>query len=142
MVTVFDVDPRKLIERASDRLKGEFEAIQPPAWVPFVKSGSGRQRAPMQKNFWYLRCASLLRKLYVDGTKGVSRLRTSYGSRKKKGVGRRHFSQASGSIIRKGLQQLEKAGLVKKMKTGGRVLTSKGRAFMDSVAKDVKGGQA
>ncbi|MCK4714683.1 MAG: 30S ribosomal protein S19e [Candidatus Aenigmarchaeota archaeon] len=140
MVTVYDVDPRKFINRAANRLKAEFKAIQPPEWAAFVKSGVGRQRAPAQKDFWYLRCASMLRKLYVGGTVGVSRLRTAYGSRKKKGVRRRHFSKAGGAILRKGLQQLEKAGLVRKAKTGGRLLTSKGRAFMDSVAKEVKNG--
>ncbi|VVC03945.1 30S ribosomal protein S19e [Candidatus Burarchaeum australiense] len=139
MVTVYDVEARKVVERAAEKLK-DFEAIKAPAWMTFVKSGAGRQRAPAQKNFWQLRCASMLRKLYVDGNKGVSRLRTAYGSKKRTGVSRRHFSKAGGSIIRKGLQQLEKAGLVTKVKKEGRVLTAKGRAFMDSVAKDVKGG--
>jgi len=141
MVTPYDVDPRRLIERAAARLKEEYESVKPPAWSAFTKSGSGRQRAPRQKNFWYLRCASLLRKLYVDGSKGVNRLRTAYGSRKKHGVRRKHASKAGGSILRKGLQQLEKAGLVRKGKEGGRMLTSKGRAFLDSVAKEVEGGR-
>jgi len=140
MVTVYDVDPRKLVERAADKLK-EFDAVKAPAWAKFVKSGSSRQRAPAQKNFWHLRCASILRKLYVGGNKGVSRFRTAYGSVKRgRKVASPHFAKAGGSILRKGLQQLEKAGLVRKAKTGGRGLTSKGRAFMDSVAKEVKGG--
>jgi len=137
MVTVYDVEARKFVERAADRLK-EFEAIKAPPWMAFVKSGAGRERAPQQANFWYLRCGSLLRKLYVGGTKGVSRFRTAYGSKKSCGVRRKHFTKSGGSIIRKGLQQLEKAGLVTKVKKQGRVLTAKGRAFMDSVAKDVK----
>ena len=96
MVTVYDVDARKFVERAAERLK-EFEAIKPPEWMQFVKSGVGRQRAPAQANFWYLRCGSLLRKLYVQGNKGVSRLRTAYGSKKRKGVSRRHFAKAGSS---------------------------------------------
>jgi len=140
MVTVYDVDPRKLIERAAERLK-EFEAVKAPAWAAFAKSGAGRQRAPAQKNFWHLRCASMLHKLYVGGSKGVSRLRTAYGCRKRgRKVASPRFAKGGGSILRKGLQQLEKAGLVRKAKEGGRVLTSKGRAFLDSVAKEVKGG--
>jgi ribosomal protein S19E (S16A) len=36
------------------------------------------------------------------------------------------------------MQQLEKIGLMIKEKTGGRRLTSKGKALLDNSAKDVK----
>jgi len=136
MTTVFDVDARKLVEKAAGKLKAIPE-IKAPAWMAFVKSGASRQRAPEQKDFWYLRCASMLRKIYIDGSKGVSRLRTAYGSKKNATVRRSHFMKSGGSIIRKGLQQLEKAGLLTKPKTGGRVLTAKGRALLDASAKEV-----
>jgi small subunit ribosomal protein S19e len=135
MITPFDVDANRLLVKTATKLK-DISAIKAPDWMQFVKSGSSRDRAPEQKDFWYLRCAAMLRKIYVQGPKGVSRLRTDYGSKKNNGVRRSHFAKAGGSIIRKGLQQLEKAGLLTKLKTGGRTLTAKGRALMDSAAKE------
>ncbi|MFW9935841.1 MAG: 40S ribosomal protein S19, partial [Candidatus Thorarchaeota archaeon] len=44
------------------------------------------------------------------------------------------FSRGSGSIIRTALQQLEKAGLVEHDKSSGRMLSNKGRSFLDKLA--------
>jgi len=126
-----------LIARAAEKMK-EMAELRPPSWLAFAKSGPSRQRIPQQKDFWYLRCASILRKIYIGGSKGVSRLRTAYGSKKRRGVRRKLFAKAGGSIIRKALQQLEKAGFLTKAKKGGRTLTAKGRAFLDAVARESK----
>jgi len=135
MVSVKEVDAGKFIERAKEELK-KFEELKPLPWSMFVKSGRHKERPPEQEDFWYIRAASILRKLY-DGSVGVSRLRTYYGGRKRRGRKPPHFYKASGNIIRKILQQLEKAGLVEKAKKG-RKLTSKGRKFLDKIASEVK----
>jgi small subunit ribosomal protein S19e len=64
---------------------------------------------------------------------GISRLRTYYGGKKRRGYKPAHFRRASGNILRKILQQLEKSGLVEKAKRG-RKITSKGQKFLDKVA--------
>ncbi|VVB99815.1 30S ribosomal protein S19e [uncultured archaeon] len=84
MVTVYDVAPNKLIAKAAEKLKGMN--IAPPAWITTVKSGSHRDRVPQQKDFWYIRLASLLRNAYVNGKVGVSSLRAHYGGKKVRGV--------------------------------------------------------
>src|SRR5206468_11945767 len=108
-----------------------------PKWRGVVKSGTNRSRPPQQEDFWFVRSASILRRLYVEGIIGVERLSTFYGGRKKYGDAPPHFKKASRSIIRKILQQLEKAGLVERTK-GGRKLSGKGRSFLDKAAKEMK----
>ncbi|MBI5158838.1 30S ribosomal protein S19e [Candidatus Micrarchaeota archaeon] len=134
MVTVFDVPANKLVEKTAEKLK-EVPEIKPPAYMAFVKTGACNIRAPDDKGFWFVRCASLLRKAYTQPSLGVGRMRTVYGGRKKRGRAMEKHAKAGGSIIRKALQQLEKAGFIKKDKVG-RSITSKGKAFMDKAAKE------
>jgi small subunit ribosomal protein S19e len=135
LVTVFDVPPSKIIKKTSEKLK-EMPEIKAPEWMRFVKSGSDRERAPEQDDFWYTRCAALLRKVYVKSPVGVGDLKKEYGTRKHRGVKPEHRSETGGSIIRKALQQLEKAGLIEKKKEG-RVMTNKGKSFLNRIAYEV-----
>ncbi len=135
MVTVFDVKANQLISATAQKLKTE-KVVTPPKWLAYVKTGSHVERAPDDPDFWYVRCASLLRRLYVKGPIGVSRLREKYGGRKRRGSAPAHFRKAGGSIIRKSLQQLETAGLVSKSGKG-RGISSKGMKMLDGIAKSV-----
>jgi small subunit ribosomal protein S19e len=135
MVTAREVSAEKLIPKLKEELK-KIKEIQPTEWSKFVKSGAHREKPPQQEDFWYIRAASLLRRIYLNGPVGTERLRSYYGGRKKKGYRPAHFRKASGNIIRKILQQLEKAGLIEKEKKGRRI-TSKGQKFLDRVAYEV-----
>ena len=134
MVSAIDVPADKLINVAQEELKTE---IIMPEWAKFVKTGAGRQRTPDQQNWWQIRAASILRKVYVDGPVGVNRLRTWYGGRKDRGVKPCKTYKAGGKIIRTILTQLEKIGYVKTSKKG-RELTPKGQSYLDQMAKKVK----
>jgi small subunit ribosomal protein S19e len=134
MVTVYDVKPGDLIEEVAKELK-EKELVKAPEWSPFVKTGSHKDRPPTQEDWYYLRCAAILRKLYKKGPLGVGTLRILYGGRKNKGHKTEHFRKAGGKIIRSALQQLENAELVRTAeKRKGRKLTSKGISFLDNIA--------
>lgn len=135
MTTVYDVPADALIRRIADKIK-EME-IKPPEYVKFVKTGVHKERAPEQQDWWYIRAAAVLRKIYTDGPVGVERLRVVFGGRKRRGVKRPKFRKGSGAIIRNILQQLEKIGFVKTEKHG-RVVTPKGRAFLDKSAAELK----
>jgi small subunit ribosomal protein S19e len=135
-MSVYDVEPQQLIEKVAQELK-KFEELKPPEWIYFVKSGSHAERPPQQEDFWYIRCASLLRYLYINGPIGVSRLRHKYGGRKSRGVAPHRHRKASGNIIRKALQRLEKIGFVKTTKKG-RELTPKGKSFLDKISAQIK----
>ncbi|MFP3909691.1 MAG: 30S ribosomal protein S19e [Halobacteriota archaeon] len=136
MATVYDVPTDNLIRNVAEKLK-EIEELQPPEYAYFVKTGVNKERAPEQRDWWYLRAASVLRKVYTDGPVGIERLKTFYGGKQRRGVKRSRFNRGSGSIIRDILQQLEKAGYVQTQKKG-RTVTPQGRAFMDKSAKELK----
>lgn len=134
MKTAREIEPEKLVEKLKDELK-KVEEIKPPEWMRFAKSGSHRERPPEQKDFWHIRAAAVLRRIYLDGPVGVERLRSYYGGRKGSGYAPAHFRKASGNIIRKILQQLEKSGLIEKA-ARGRKITAKGQKLLDHVANE------
>lgn len=136
MATVFDVPAEMLIERVAEKLK-EMDEFKPPSWANYVKTGVHKERSPERTDWWFVRVAAIFRKVYVNGPVGIERLRTAYGGRKNRGVKPEKFRKGSGSIIRKALQQLEKAGFVEKTKDG-RVVTPKGRSFLDKIAGEIK----
>ena len=132
MVNVYDVPANDLINAAKEELK-KNEKISVPEWALFVKSGASRERPPQQPDFWHIRAAALLRKIYVKGPIGVSRLTVEYGGKRNRGAKPEHHYRGSGKVIRVLLQQLESAGLIKKSKRG-RSITPAGQKFLDSVA--------
>ncbi len=134
MVTVYDVPPDKLINEAANALKEK--EITPPEWAMWVTTGVHKERGPEQEDWWYIRLASVLRKIYVYGPIGTSRLAAHYGGKEDRGSKRYKARKGSRSVIRKALQQLEALGYVKKDKNG-RVITPEGQKFMDGVAKKV-----
>lgn len=138
MVTTYDVPAKNLIDEIAEVLKKEYPQIVPPDWIPFVRSGVHKEHPPQVEDFWYIRCSSILRKLYIKETIGISRLRTLYGGRKRRGPKPPKFRKGSGSIIRKALHQLEDVGLVASDKKKGRSLTAKGRSLLDRTASKLK----
>jgi len=137
---ITEADSQKLIEKAAEKMQG-MDSFKAPEWALFVKTGPDKERVPSQKNWWQLRAASLLRKLYLNQQGiGVSRLRSPYGSRKNMGHKPDRKIKASGSVIRKILQQLESAGFVKTEKGKGRIITAEGHRFLNGIAKELKKG--
>jgi small subunit ribosomal protein S19e len=137
MPTVYDVPADLIIARLSDYLKSSVPEVRPPEWAAYVKTGVHRERTPHNPDWWYIRSASMLRKLYVRGPLGVSRLRKLYGGRKRRGVMPAHFRRGSGAIARRILQQLEAAGLVAKVDLKGRGISPKGRSLLDSLSTQI-----
>ncbi|MBI4170188.1 MAG: 30S ribosomal protein S19e [Candidatus Aenigmarchaeota archaeon] len=135
MVSARDADPQKLVEKTAEALHKE---VQMPEWARIVKTGANKQRPPEQKDWWYLRSASVLKQIYMDGPVGVEKLRSFYGGRKRRGHKPPHFRKASGKIIRTILIDLEKLGYVAKQGKNGRAITPQGQRLLDQVAKQVK----
>ncbi len=135
MVTIYEANPNVLNEKAALELK---KLIKAPEFSKYVKTGAGRERPPSDKDWYYNRAAAVLRSVYLKGPLGVNRLKVKYGNRKNVGVTGERVYNASGKIIRLILQQLEKAELIKQVeKKGhkGRIITSKGKKFLDNLAK-------
>ncbi len=136
MTTVYDVPAEILINSVAQKLKND-EKVAAPEWAKFAKTGAHKELAPDKADWWFVRCASILRRVYIDGPVGISRLRSFYGGRHRNGVKAVHFSKGSGSVAREALQQLEKAGFVKNQKTG-RIISPAGQSFLDNAAYEVK----
>ena len=140
MVDVYDVDPNELIENISEELK-KIEVIKAPEWSKFAKTGMHKERPPERTDWWHVRVAAVLRKIYVLEPIGVNKLKRKYGGRKHRGTKPMRTYRGSGKVIRVALQQLEKAGFLKQVEKGlrkGRVLTPKGKAFLNNIAKKIK----
>lgn len=136
MTTVYDVPAWILIEKTAEELK-KIKTISPPEWAPFVKTGVSRELPPDRPDWWYIRAASVLRKVYLHGPIGSRRLKTMYGGKKNRGVKAEHPRRGSGSIARKILQQLEAAKFIENVNPVGRQITAKGMSFLDQMANEL-----
>ncbi|MFX0029891.1 MAG: 40S ribosomal protein S19 [Candidatus Hermodarchaeota archaeon] len=133
-MSIYVVQPEKLIEVIAEKLK-EFPEISPPAGSEFWKTAFFKELAPSDsENFWYIRCASLLRKVKKFGPIGVNKLRKFYGGKNRRGQGLHHSARGSGKIIRVALQQLEDAHLIEIKEKKGRVLSSEGTSLLERTA--------
>lgn len=124
------VEGNELILALAKELKNIPECKM-PEWAMFVKTGVAKDRTPMDSDWWYIRAASVLRKVTILGPIGVNKLRRKYGSKHRRGYKPSKFQKGSGKIIRVILQQLEKAGLIKQVVISGH----KGRVADDKAIK-------
>src|SRR5256712_12834020 len=81
MVNAYDVPASKLIAALTERVK-KLPELEVPEWAHYVKTGSHADRPPQQPDWWYVRAASLLRKLYFRGPLGLTEFETAYGGSK------------------------------------------------------------
>ncbi len=136
MTTAYDVPAGSLIEALTAKLKA-VDAIKAEEWTLFVKTGRHREKGPAEADWWHRRVAAVLRKVYILGPIGTSRLSAEFGGPSDRGSRPNAAVKGSGSISRMALQQLEKAGFVQKQKSTGRVVSAKGRGFVDAAAHEV-----
>ena len=135
MAKVFDVPANELISRLTDQLKKD-KKINPPEWASYVKTGAHAEKIPQNRDWWYTRCASLVRKVYLHGPIGISDLKSYYGGRKRIGYNLDHHKDAGGAVIRNALQQLEASGYVEK-KGKGRIISNEGMKRVDRLATEI-----
>ncbi|CAE7894586.1 RPS19B [Symbiodinium sp. KB8] len=143
--TLKDVAPADFINAFAKQLKEENK-IKLPAWVDLVKTGTHKELAPYDADNWYyVRAASVARKIYLRKGVGIGSLCRGFGG-SKAGAGRYHFCRASAGIVRHIVQQLENLGLVERVPMkgvegehafAGRTVTSKGREKLDQIARSL-----
>ncbi|MCI4317419.1 MAG: 30S ribosomal protein S19e [Thermoplasmata archaeon] len=136
-----DVPPSALLPRLATELKTR-QAVSPPAWAMFAKTGVHKQQAPTQPDWWYLRSASVLRKIYLHGTTGIARLSADYGGKRDRGSSPYHARTGSRAILREIVHQLEKSGLVQAQKNRGRRVSAEGQRLLDTMSRDTLKGLA
>lgn len=138
MPTPYDIPAPVLIEKLAIYLKEEVDEINPPEWSSFAKTGVYAQRPPRNPDWWFVRCASMLRKIYIKGPIGIELLRQEYGGRVDRGARPEHAIKGGGAIIRNALKQLQAAGFILPQRNEGRVVTSKGRQLLDRLSTELK----
>jgi small subunit ribosomal protein S19e len=136
MATAYDVPAERLIPKLAEELK-RIETIAPPEWAAFVKTGRHREKSPINNDWWHTRTAAVLRKIYIDGPVGTTRLAAMFGGRADRGSKPNKAVRGSRSISRMTVQQLEKSQLVQKQKDGGRVVTAKARKMIDLASTQI-----
>jgi len=135
-ISVKDVDQQAFVKALAAFLK-KTGKLKVPAWVDLVKNGIFNELAPADSDWFYIRCASVARHLYLRRA-GVGALTKVYGGRKRNGVRPSHFCRGSSNIARKALQALEAVKLVEKVERGGRTLSKQGRRDLDRIAGQMK----
>merc|ERR1712205_217922 len=137
-VTVKDVPADAFIKACADFLKRQPK-FDVPKYSDIVKTGTFKELAPYDPDWFYVRAASVARKVYLRKSTGVGALKKWYGGSSGSHVGtcKAHFTKASGSIIRKAMLELEKLEMMEHCSDGGRMISSKGRAEMDRIAGNI-----
>lgn len=136
MTTVFDVPAKELIDEVAKKLASD-DTIELPEANVYSKTSVARENPPENEDWWFVRCASILRKIYINNGIGIEVLKAEYGGKRDKGSKPYKARSGSGTVTRRAVQQLEKAGYVTKIRGKGRVMTPKGRSFMDNASKEV-----
>ena len=139
--TVKDVPAFDFINAYAKHLKRGGK-IEIPKWTEICKTAKHKELAPYDPDWFYVRAASVARKLYIRSGTGVGAFRKVYGGKNRRGTCKSRFSKASGNVIRTVLKQLEAIKVVEKDSTGGRKMTSEGQRDLDRIAGQVAATQA
>ncbi|KER22014.1 hypothetical protein T265_09807 [Opisthorchis viverrini] len=103
--------------QASRPLRRRSGKIKQPDCADLVKLSTANELAPYDPDWFYIRCAAILRHLYLRPT-GMLGLRRIFSRKQRNGVRPSHRALAHSSVIRKALQQLESMGMCVKVETG------------------------
>ncbi|KAH8556866.1 40S ribosomal protein S19-A [Umbelopsis sp. PMI_123] len=132
-ITVKDVNAHEFVKAYAAYLKrtGKLEV---PKWVDIVKTGTYKELAPYDPDWFYIHAAAVARHIYLRKSVGVGALRKLHGGRVNRGSRPSHHVDASGSVQRKVLQALEKVNVLEKDDKGGRSISQDGRRDLDRIA--------
>jgi small subunit ribosomal protein S19e len=132
-ICVRDVSSTEFIKSYAEHLKNS-DKFDLPVWADTVKTGVHKELAPYGDDWYYIRAASIARKVYLRPGIGVGQLQKWYGGAYRRGARRQHFREASAGIIRSVLIQLEEMKVVEKVSGGGRRASVVGQQDLDRIA--------
>ena len=135
-VTVKDVAADLFIKAYAQHLKRQGK-IEIPKWVDYVKTSPAKELAPYDPDWFYIRCASIARKVYLRPGTGVGALTKVYGSNYRRGTRSEHFRKANSGMLRYMVQQLEKVKVIEQSGKG-RKISKIGQQDLDRIAAQVR----
>mmetsp|Transcript_2094 Transcript_2094/g.4367 ORF Transcript_2094/g.4367 Transcript_2094/m.4367 type:complete len:149 (-) Transcript_2094:189-635(-) len=139
-VTVRDVPAPDFIVAYAAHLKRTGK-IEVPKWVDIVKTGVHKELAPYDPDWFFVRAASMARKVYLKAGVGIGAFRKVYGGSKRNGNRPSHFALGSGSVARVVLKELTKLKVLELDPKGGRKITQDGQRDLDRIAGQVALGK-
>jgi len=133
-ICVRDIPAKTFIAAYAEHLKNS-DKFELPVWADTVKTAVFKELAPYGDDWYYIRAASIARKVYLRPGVGVGALQKWYGGSYRRGARTEHFRKASAGIIRSVLIQLENMKVVEKTESGkGRVVSRVGQQDLDRIA--------
>lgn len=142
--TVRDVPAAEFVKAFAEHLKkGEFKV---PEWAEYVKTGKGKELAPYDVDWFFVRAAAIARRIYLNPGIGVGALANTFGTGQRGGTRPTHHVKGSRKLARYICAQLEELGLLETIKgtsaegtelAAGRRVTSQGRKDIDLIARSV-----
>jgi len=111
--------------------------LEIPVWVDLVKTGTFKELAPYDPDWYFVRAAAIARHIYLRKSVGVGALQKLHGGRNRRGNRPSHHHDCSGSVQRKICQSLEKIGVLEQGPDGGRRITQDGQRDLDRIATAV-----
>ncbi|KAH8043705.1 hypothetical protein JL720_17328 [Aureococcus anophagefferens] len=110
--------PPVFIESYAAHLKNS-DRFEIPKWCDLVKTGVHKELAPTNEDWYFVRAASIARKVYLKPGIGIGALRKWYGGQYRRGSRAKCYQKAAAGVIRSVLQQLEETKVLEKTATGG-----------------------
>jgi len=139
-VTVRDISAPAFIKAYAAHLK-KTNWLKVPDWVDIVKTAHFKELCPSDPDWFYVRTASVARKIYLRGGTGIGALKKVYGGSNRRGPRPPVFCKGSGKIARYIVQQLRQIGVVEDLviagKIHGRKISREGQKDLDRIAKSV-----
>jgi len=131
--------------------------LEVPTWVDIVKTGSFKELAPYDPDWYYIRAgawnsvlffsiscssvssplAAIARHIYLRKDVGIGALAKLHGGRNRRGNRPSHHRDCSSSVQRKICQSLEKIGVLEQTGNGGRRISQDGQRDLDRIATAV-----
>ncbi|KAF5315142.1 hypothetical protein D9619_007238 [Psilocybe cf. subviscida] len=136
MPGVRDVSADEFIAAYASHLKRSGK-LEVPAWVDLVKTGSFKELAPYDPDWYYVRAAAVARHIYLRKDVGIGALTKLHGGRNRRGNRPSHHADSSASVQRKICQSLEKIGVLEQTGNGGRRISQDGQRDLDRIATAV-----
>ena len=134
--TVKDVKPFRWIKVMAKHMKQEGKLFVPNC-TEYIKTSHGRERAPQNPDWYYMRCAAVLRRIYLRPGVGLGGLSKKFANKKNRGSRPEITTRAAKGPLHWACKSLEGLKLVTKGKESGRVLTREGRKRCDTIASNV-----
>lgn len=136
--SVRDVSADAFVRAYAQHLKRQGK-LEIPKWVDYVKTSPAKELAPYDPDWFYVRCASIARKVYLRPNTGVGALTKVYGSNHRRGTKTEHFREANAGILRYMVKQLEAIKVLEKVPNGkGRRISNIGRQDLDRIAGSIR----